>query len=464
MSWRDKLATWRPTPRVILVSAWLVLIVYAYPGYMNFDVGQQLMEIRTGTVSDFHPPMMGGYWRIFEIFVTGPFPMLLLQGTLFLWGLYTLSCMRFQRTTAAWIAAAILVFPPVLTPLGMIWKDSQLSAFLMAGTALVLKPSRAAKVAGLLLFIGAAGVRFNGAAALPFLCLGMMWFAHAPRDGTWTLRRRAALLGIAALITLGCIGAASMTNRLLKDESAYNWFRTTAILDIVGTTCFAPPLSDEEILKILDGVPITIEHDIQTTFCDRYPAGKRGDSTPPWYFYSEAFDWHPTKAERMARRRAWKKLVFSYPAAYLRHRMTLGGDLIGWGGAEIWEPVGQDFTANVEHARAVHHDHTHSWFQRKLGNACRWLATNTPLYRAYIYLFLSLLFFAYAIWKRDLLVGMLTGSGWLYELSLIIGANAPDFRYSHWMISCALLGAVFIAASRMRSARPPPQNTSISPS
>lgn len=464
MSWREKLATWRPTPRVILVCAWLVLIIYAFPGYMNFDVGQQLMEIRRGNVSDFHPPMMGGYWRIFEVFVSGPFPMLLLQSTLFLWGLYTVLCMRFERTKAAWIAAAILLFPPVLTPLGMIWKDSQLSAFLMAGTALVLRPSKRAKVVGLLLFVGAAGVRFNGAAALPFLCLGMMWFAKAPRDGKWTLRARARSLGIAAMITLGCIGVASVTNTLLKNKDAHNWYRTTAILDIVGTTCFAPPLSDAEILKILDGVKLGITQDIQKTFCERYPAGKGVVANPPWYLYSDAFDWNPKKAERLARLRAWKTLVFSYPGAYLEHRLTFGGDLLGLNGAEIWEPVGQDFTANETHARAVHHDHQHSWVQRKLGDAFRWLAGKTPLYRVYVYVFLSFLLFGFALWKRDLLVGMLTGSGLLYELSLLIGANAPDFRYSHWMISCTLLGAVFVAAARWRGARARTLNVSISAS
>jgi hypothetical protein len=457
--WRTRVATWRPTPRVILVVAFLIQIVYAFPGYMNFDVGQQLMEIRGGRVSDFHPPMMGGYWRIFEIFVTGPFPMLLLQTSLFLWGLYTVLCMRFQRIHAAWIAAAILLFPPVLTPLGMIWKDSQLSAFLMAGTALVLKPSMRAKVVGLLLFVGAAGVRFNGAAALPFLCLGMMWFVH---EGKWTFKKRATSLGIAAAITLGCIGVATVTNVALTRKFAHNWYRTTAILDIVGTTCFAPPLTDEEILKILDGVELSIKQDIQKTFCERYPAGKGAVGTPPWYFYSEAFDWTPTKTDRLARKRAWKHLVFTYPGAYLQHRLTLGGDLLGWGDVRIWEPVGQDFTANPDHAKAVQHDHKHSWFQRKLGDACRWLAENTPLYRVYIYLILCTLFFGFAVWKRDLLVGMLTGSGLLYEVSLVIGANAPDFRYSHWLITCTLLGAVFIAASRWRSVRP--QNVSISAS
>jgi hypothetical protein len=71
--------------------------------------------------------------------------------------------------------------------------------------------------------------------------------------------------------------------------------------------------------------------------------------------------------------------------------------------------------------------------RRRLGE---WLAEHTPLYRVFVYAFVCLVFLGWSLWKRDALVITLTGSGLLYELSLAIGVNAPDFRYAHWMITC----------------------------
>jgi hypothetical protein len=347
-----------------------------------------------------------------------------------------------------------MVFPAVLTPMGMIWKDAQMAAFLMAGTALVFKPSRAARVGGILLFVLASGVRHNGGAALPFLLLGAAWLAAAPREGKFTLRRRAASLGIAAAITLGCIGVATVVNDKLADKHVHFWYKTTAIFDIVGTVCYAPPLSDDEVVKLLDGIKLLQKpKGLQQAFCDRYPAGEGVKGTPPWFQYAEFFDWYPNKSDRLARKRAWKRLIKTYPLAYIQHRLTISGDLLGLNGANLWEPVGQDFAANVDQLRAVSHDHSHSWVQRKMGKAFHWLADHTVVFRAYVYLLLSLLFFGYGLWKRDLLVSSFVGSGLLYELSLVIGVNAPDFRYSHWMICCTFLGGVLIAHSRWRSAR-----------
>ncbi|HEY5947536.1 MAG TPA: hypothetical protein VIV40_18660, partial [Kofleriaceae bacterium] len=263
----------RPTPRMILLAAWVAVLVYAFPGYMNFDVGEQLYQIRTGQVTDFHPPMMGGYWRIFEVFVSGPFPMLMLQTSLYIWGLYTLLSMRVAKPTAAWITAAFVVFPPLLTPMGMIWKDAQMSAFLMAGTALVLKRCRWARVLGMVLFIAAAGVRFNAPAALPFLTIAAAW--------GWTSRGRLVALGLAVALTLASILLAGAINKVLTDEPAYNWYRTTAIFDIVGTSCFAPPISDAEMLKLLDGIELVQKTNIQQEFCARYAPGERVNP-PPW--------------------------------------------------------------------------------------------------------------------------------------------------------------------------------------
>ena len=104
-------------PGVILAIGFAVFLAYAFPGYMSSDPVAQLYEARTGVFSNAHPPAMAAEWQLLEVFVTGPILMLLLQGCLFLGGLYRLLCHRLAPRPAAVAAVCVLLFPPVLTPM-----------------------------------------------------------------------------------------------------------------------------------------------------------------------------------------------------------------------------------------------------------------------------------------------------------------------------------------------------------
>src|SRR5215210_2795094 len=105
----------RIPPRAILIAGWLFVIAYAFPGYMNWDAGDQLNQARTGTIEDWHPPVQAAYWKLADAVVSGPFLLLVAQTTLFLFGLYAVLATRFRPRTAAWAAVALLLFPPILT-------------------------------------------------------------------------------------------------------------------------------------------------------------------------------------------------------------------------------------------------------------------------------------------------------------------------------------------------------------
>ena len=84
MSMRSRIRTWlgQRDPRWILFAAWLVVMAYAFPGYMNFDAAEQIYQARTGHFDDGHPPMMGVYWRGIEMIVRGPIGLLVLQNSI----------------------------------------------------------------------------------------------------------------------------------------------------------------------------------------------------------------------------------------------------------------------------------------------------------------------------------------------------------------------------------------------
>ena len=83
-----KLRLSRVPPRWILVATVLVVIAYAFPGYMNWDADDQLHQAR-GLLPryDWHPPIMAAYWKVVEYVVHGPFGLLVIQTLLFTWGL-----------------------------------------------------------------------------------------------------------------------------------------------------------------------------------------------------------------------------------------------------------------------------------------------------------------------------------------------------------------------------------------
>jgi len=287
------------------------------------------------------------------------------------------------------------------------------------------------------LLVLAAGVRYNGGAALPTL----VFLAVT----AWTARRFLARLAIVGALLLGAFLATSRANYELSFWHVHAWYRTAAMFDIIGTICYAPPLDDAEILKMLDGVTL-IEHEhLQARFCQVFPPGDRN-----WFGYSGLYTWVPDKDERGARLRAWWRVVSRFPGAYAQERLKLAADHLGLLTAKVplWEPVGQDFGATELQRKTLGFEITKSPIQRVLGDSFRWLAEHTPLYHAWIYLALAFALLAWAIRKRDLLAGCVVTSGLTYQTSIFFLTCAVDFRFSHWMIICTCLAAALLIGGR----------------
>jgi hypothetical protein len=439
-------------PRTVLAAAWLFMIVYAFPGYMNWDNGDQLLQIRRGELTDWHPPLMASYWWVLERGVRGPLLMLLLQSTCFLWGLHGLLRQRLDERAAAWVAAGIYLFPPVFTPMGAIWKDAQMAGFLVAGVALALRSSWQARIGGLLLLVLAAGVRDNAAAALPHL---LLWIA-----ASWGCRRWIVKCAVGAGAFVLVVGTAMSANRAVTDVRMHAWYWSVAPFDMAGTIAHADTISDAELLTVL--ADTGIYPDVR----DNIQARVRRVYTPrvwhPLVFSDEAL-WitFPDRPQRLARARAWRELIRRYPEAYAAHRWSVTREVLGLSSQPVWEPVCQTFTAVDDHQYRLHHTHTMSWWQQKLGAIYRWLGT-TVVYRAWAYLLLASIFLGYGLWRRDQMIVALAGSGLLYEASFVVVTAAPDFRYSHWMVTCTVLCAVLIFRERFQrssASRVPPAST-----
>jgi hypothetical protein len=429
-------------PRTVLLASAVFACVYSFPGYMNFDAADQLGQAMRANYGDWHAPTMAWYWRRLDFIVHGPTLMLVLQIGLFLWGAYDIFTRRFPAKTAAWLASAVFLFPPVFVVLAVVWKDSQMAGWLVCGFALALRPSRGARVAGIAMLVLGAAVRDNGIAALPPLLL--------VTASAWGLRRRLAIIAAAVGLFVAISGSAIVLNRVLADRNDYAWYQANAIQDIAGTLCFAEPLTDEEIETELEGVELRQHHDLQKRFCAQY--------NPRWWFPLSLNEnglfvpGAPDEAQQRARKAAYSRVVHAHPRAFVYHRWVIMREMLGLSGLPD-EPVCQSFVgAEFQYASLRYHASA-SPFQQTIGRAFTWLATSRCLlWMPWAYVVVGIVAFGYALKRRDGLAMALLGSGWCYEFSYAIGSAGAPYRYSQWMELCVVAATLFVVARKRTAA------------
>ncbi len=410
----------------MLAAGWIAFLLYAYPGFMSLDSSFQLSQGRAGHYTDWHPPVMAFIWRYLDKLVAGPLLMLLLQSGLLLFGSYALLRRVARPTFAACAAVAILLFPPVATTMAVIWKDSLMVGAVVAGIALVLSASRGRRIAGLVMFTLAAGVRVNGftITLLPVVAL-FRW------SDAITGSRRYAIAAVAWLATVGC---SQLANRALTDETAHIWHNSLAMFDIVGTIHFSPPMSDDELEPILRGAPLLVTHDFQREATDAYDA--------QWGVFRvmRSFMQQPTTAEqRAAIEHAWKTLVVAHPLAYAEHRWRVFRRVLVLG-----PRVFPYMTTGVDEMFDVHVAYDPPRAQQWLIARAQSLSTSW-LMRVYLYGLLALAMLGFA---RDRVAVALGVSALTSELALLVLAPAEDFRYSLWLVVASLLAVAWTFARR----------------
>ncbi|HEY6035410.1 MAG TPA: hypothetical protein VIV58_14150 [Kofleriaceae bacterium] len=435
-----------PAP-AILVAGWIVLVLYAFPGVMTMDSFDQLHEGRAWFFTDAHPPMMAALWGVLDHLVAGPFLMLLLQSGSFLAGLFLILRRALPPRAAAITAVAILLFPPVLAPMAVIWKDCQMAGFLALGIAAVLAEDRRWKLAGLALFSLATAMRYNApAATFPVILLCFTWRPPA-RTMRWYARYPLALAAW-VIVTFVAMGA----NSLLVDREMHFWHSSLALEDIVGTLAHTEPdLSDDELRPLLAPTGVLVDRD--------YHARLRARYVPYDFQQLVSGDGHlwdvPLRgtepappAQRDAIERAWKAIVPTHLRAYAAYRADVMADVIGlrrkFQGATVIRHKVQ-YPAMLADA---HLSLIETPISRTGEDIAMWTVHHTRWFRPHVYILLSLGLLLLCRRQRDIAAILLSGLG--LEASLVPLVQAPDYRYSHWLVACTCLGLVMLFARRLR--------------
>jgi hypothetical protein len=429
-------------PEVVLGIAWLVVLIYAFPGQMTADTFEHLGEAREGVYTDGHPPVMNVIFWIAEQLSSVPVAIFVLQTLAFLAGLYALLRRTFAPPRAAWIASALFVFPPVMTPLAVVWKDSIMACGLVWGVAALLDARRNVRLAGLLALFLATAVRYNAfAATFPLVFLLFEW-----RTGMHWLKRYAIAFAAWLVITM----AAFQLNAALVDQKMYYWHSSLAVHDIVGTLDHVDDtLPDAELERLFAGTELLVHKDIHAHIRKLY--------TPKNFFKIVASDqamWKlpvygtepAPEPQRDAIEHAWREVVTTYPRAYIAHRLAVMGGVLSFGHrpsavqrrAFDYPQTVIDMGMSVR-ASALQHQLTSGLI----------VLEQTPLYRPWMYLALAFVMLAFTRRNRD--VFALLASGIVLESTLVVLAPTPDYRYSHWMVVATCISITLLVARRARA-------------
>ena len=434
----------RPRPEALrtaaVIAAGLVLVcVYSFPGYMAYDSWEQLEQARAGQLTDWHPPLMSALWGVLDHVVRGPLLMLLLQCGLFLGGLYALLRRWMSERRAAIATLVIFVFPPSLTMMGVVLKDSLMAGALLCGCAGLTSKQRGAQVASLAAFLLAAGLRHNAiSVVVPLIAVLSPWPAT---KGPWV---RGA---VGAAIALALTGSAVLINRGLTDVETHPFHQSVAPMDIVGTLTWAPDLTDDEVRALMPGVKFAPASGLQAHARRIYDVNKwwgahtRGDE--------RLFDDPTTPELRAGITDAWWRMIKTYPGAYLSGRLDMMRELIGFTSVR-WTPVYEARNEEAMLRNTGQPPANRNVVQRWLAKRMLKLGYTSVIFRPYLYLILALGLIV--IFRRDRVMLALLVSGFTYLGMLLVVSPAPDFRYIHWTIIVAMI-AVAVRFLGVQSAR-----------
>jgi hypothetical protein len=415
------------TPRQILCAGWIVFVLGCYPGYLSIDAVMQLYSVRTGDYTDY-APVMTALWGALEYVMAGPFPMLVLQSGLALFGAYAIFARVLAPRAAAVTACALVVFPPVFAPLAVIWPDSLMAGALLAGFGALLDERRNWRLAGVVLLGLAVACRRDAAlAAIP------MVMVVVPSKAWW--RRAGIAVGVA--VALGA--AALVANRALTVKQTYARQQLLEIDDVVGTLRRANLKDNAAIATALSGLTL---HE-PDKLGERLAAGR--DALGAWVFYNgdaRLIDPITTDAESDALSAAWRGAISQHFGAYVTHRKTMTKALLGI--PTTWSPVFDEF-GDRDLLAPLHHRASVSDWQSGMQQIVRGAAA-TPLFRPWLYVILAIA--AVVLARKRRVLRALAASGLIYELALIVCTPVADFRYSHWLVTAACAACAALAVAR----------------
>lgn len=432
------------------VLVFALTIYLCLPGYMGPDSRSQFQQARDFVFSDDHPVLMVLVWHYLDRVLPGPLGMLVFTNALYWTGLATLFWLL--PGPLVWRVLgflAVAFFPPGYSVLPVVYKDPLMHAALLVGIACVVPEGRHALAARLALavvcFLLAIGVRHNGAAAVwPFLALPLLRLPLAARLKPWLRLCVASAIGLVLAFAMTRI----VDRSLAPISRATEFWQTVPVYDLAGMSVQANELLvDRDSPVFGDGMGLP---EIQRQFNVEYGGtlyrcvpSRRPGCAPLFHFTTDQ-----RELSRLSQN--WLSAIVHHPGAYLAHRAALTWHMLtvntrGW---ELY------FTSTAPHgdfAKQYPPSERLSWLLAFMERHILFVA-----YSPWVYVVASFVLLPFAL-RRYLRDGaplplLFLLSGAAYLLSILVGANAIEYRYCVWTMLCTLLAFAFLWRPGQRSA------------
>jgi hypothetical protein len=433
----------RLAPIALLAAVWGVFVAYSWPGFMSYDSMRQLVQARSGELGNWHPPLMAWVWSMLDSIVAGPALMLILQTGLFMIGLFAVLRRYAAPMRAAVVSAAVFLFPPVFAPMSVIWKDSLMAAVLLCAVAGLSSRARLARILGWLGLIAVAALRHN--APLLIVPIAAMLVPLPEGGSTWRRRALGAGLGVAVSI------AGLLVSRGLTRVDEHPFANMIAMPDVAAVIATSEAMTDAEVGTLLGDVQLAVTRDVQARL--RALQADDTDWQPLSVGEQHVFELITTDAQAAAMSSAWRRAIAEHPGRYLAHRLVLLGKVLGW---THRRPI--PYVTPLSESRDViavaGEVRSYSAFQRAVGRLLLRISRSIVFWPTlYFVLGIGLLVI---LWRDPLQRGLLIGALG-YELALFFASpGGQEHRYSHWMITCAVIAAAvrLLGAARGPAADP----------
>ncbi len=290
--------------KVFPVFAFFVCALFFWPGLMRPDSIVQMQQGIAGISSDFHPPMMGFLWGLFDKLCSGSGPMFLFHLSLY-WGAVSLFA-HAQPHKAKWVYC-IALLPPVFACQLLVIKDvSFVNAYLFCAAWLHFYSMRNLRP-GLLSLLGWFVIAFYGTCvtyqavvALPWVCLWIAKLYSPDRSKKW--------IGIGLLLFGVFIAGVEAFNRNMSIPS--NRSQHTKLYDLAGIS-----------INLND--PIFPEYIKQNKLYDfervkkLYNPNRVDDLTFP---SDSPLSTAASPDQLNTLHNTWIAAIFTHPVAYIKHR------------------------------------------------------------------------------------------------------------------------------------------------
>jgi hypothetical protein len=299
-----------------------------WPGHMNADTLNDINEVRLGTFSNHHAPILNALWHPFYEIGVGPGWVLAGQILLFLLGTYLILRGPLRPFAAGGATALIAISPVVLGALGLLGRDTWFAAFLVVAFGCVTQwasrsRGKRARIALVLFALAscwlALASRQNAASAVVVILVVLAFLALSDRrqssERLAHITRTPLRLGAASVVLGGAVTLALMSTvfatTTLMDLRDVNPETTVYVYDLAGISHrerenLFPP----EIMRERGLAPVERSYDPDNWLA--YAVGPTASIKPVL-----------NGRETGIMAESWRRAISDHPGAYLATRVDM---------------------------------------------------------------------------------------------------------------------------------------------